>query len=96
MRPSRSGRVCHREVLDGIHALLSERGSGPGPRVSIYTVVMRDRPRRSPTSPTSPPTPASTTTSRSLSPCPDYKLFAERCHTLEDIAAVEDQLRRLQ
>ncbi|MEU8579479.1 hypothetical protein [Streptomyces abikoensis] len=31
--------------LDGIRTLLSERGSGPGPRVGIYTVVMRDRPQ---------------------------------------------------
>ncbi|MFE9679282.1 radical SAM protein [Streptomyces sp. NPDC006259] len=97
LRPSRSGRVGHREVLDGIRTLLSERGSGPGPRVGIYTVVMRDRPQEI----TDVARLASDVGVDYYVPQPislpaDHKLFAERCHTAEDVAAVEDQLRRLQ
>lgn len=97
LRPSRSGRVGHREVLDGLRTLLSERGSGPGPRVGIYTVVMRDRPQEI--------TDVARLASdigvdyyvpQPISLPPDHKLFAERCHTPEDIPAVEDHLRRLQ
>lgn len=97
LRPSRSGRVGHREVLDGIRTLLSERGSGPGPRVGIYTVVMRDRPQEI----TDVARLASEVGVDYYVPQPislpsDHKLFAERCHTPEDVPAVEDQLRRLQ
>lgn len=97
LRPSRSGRVGHHEVLDGIRTLLSERGSGPGPRVGIYTVVMRDRPQEI--------TDVAQLASyigvdyyvpQPISLPPDHKLFAERCHTPEDVPAVEDQLLRLQ
>ncbi|MFJ9821174.1 radical SAM protein [Streptomyces sp. NPDC101151] len=97
LRPSRSGRVGHREVLDGIRTLLSERGSGPGPRVGIYTVVMRDRPQEI--------TDVARLASEAgvdyyvpqpISLPPEHKLFAERCHTPEDVPAVIDQLDRLQ
>ncbi|GLW49679.1 hypothetical protein Stsp02_53400 [Streptomyces sp. NBRC 14336] len=97
LRPSRSGRVGHREVLAGIRTLLDERGSGPGPRVGIYTVVMRDRPQEI----TDVARLASAVgvdyyVPQPISLPPDHKLFAERCHTPEDVPAVEDQLRRLQ
>ncbi|MEU3355148.1 radical SAM protein [Streptomyces sp. NPDC037389] len=97
LRPSRSGRVGHREVLTGIRTLLSERGSEPGPRVGIYTVVMRDRPQEI--------TDAARLAAdvgveyyvpQPISLPPEHKLFAERCHTAEDVPAVADQLRRLQ
>ncbi|MFB6884188.1 radical SAM protein [Streptomyces noursei] len=97
LRPSRSGRVGHREVLDGIRTLLNERGSGPSPRVGIYTVVMRDRPQEI--------TDVARLASdmgvdyyvpQPISLPPDHKLFDERCHTPEDVPAVEAQLRRLQ
>lgn len=97
LRPSRSGLVGHREVLAGIRTLLSERGSGPSPRVGIYTVVMRDRPQEI----TDVARLASDAGVDYYVPQPislpaDHKLFAERCHSAEDVAAVEDQLRLLQ
>ncbi|RMI46715.1 radical SAM protein [Streptomyces triticirhizae] len=97
LRPSRSGRVGHREVLAGIRTLLRERGSEPGPRVGVYTVVMRDRPQEI--------TDVARLASdigvdyyvpQPISLPPDHKLFAERCHTSGDVPAVKDQLRRLQ
>ncbi|GAA3875336.1 radical SAM protein [Streptomyces sedi] len=96
LRPSRSGRVGHREVLAGIRTLLGERGCEPAPRVGIYTVVMRDRPQEI--------TDVARLASdigvdyyvpQPISLPPDHGLFAERCHTLEDVPVVKDQLRRL-
>ncbi|MFC9585820.1 radical SAM protein [Streptomyces yangpuensis] len=97
LRPSRSGRVGYNEVLAGIRTLLDARGSGPGPRVGIYTVVMRNRPQEI--------TDVARLASdlgvdyyvpQPISLAPDHKLFDEKCHTAEDVPAVEEQLRRLQ
>ncbi|WP_042380238.1 radical SAM protein [Streptacidiphilus melanogenes] len=96
LRPTRTG-IGHREVLAGIRTLLGERGSGPGPRVGIYTVVIRDRPQEI--------TDVARLASeigvdyyvpQPISLTPDHKLFAERCHTAADVPAVEGQLRELQ
>ncbi|MBV9024153.1 MAG: radical SAM protein [Streptomycetaceae bacterium] len=97
LRPSRSGRVGHHEVLAGIRTLLSERGSGPAPRVGIYTVVMRDRPQEiTDVARLAREVGVDYYVPQPISLPPDHKLFDERCHTPEDIPAVEDQLRRLQ
>ncbi|GAA2718502.1 MULTISPECIES: radical SAM protein [Streptomyces] len=97
LRPSRSGRVGHREVLAGIRALLSERGSAPVPRVGIYTVVMRERPQEiTDVARLASDVGVDYYVPQPISLPPDHKLFAERCHTPKDVAAVEDQLRRLQ
>ncbi|MFG3429502.1 radical SAM protein [Streptomyces californicus] len=97
LRPSRSGRVGHREVLDGIRTLLSERGTGPGPRVGIYTVVMRGRPQEiTAVADVAAQLGVDYYVPQPISLPPDHKLFADRCHTAEDVDAVEDQLRRLQ
>ncbi|MFE4512659.1 radical SAM protein [Kitasatospora sp. NPDC056783] len=97
LRPSRSGRAGHREVLAGIRTLLDERGQGPGPRVGIYTVVIRARPQEI------------TNVARlaaeigvdyyvpqPISLPPGHKLFTERCHTAADAPAVEQELLRLE
>ncbi|MBD0689375.1 radical SAM protein [Streptomyces sp. CBMA123] len=97
LRPSRSGRVGHREVLDGIRTLLGERGSGPGPRVGIYTVVIRDRPQEiTDVARLAREIGVDYYVPQPISLPPDHKLFAERCHTPGDVPAVEDELRRLQ
>lgn len=97
LRPSRSGRVGHREVLAGISTLLSERGSGPGPRVGIYTVVIRDRPHEiTDVAHLAREIGVDYYVPQPISLPPDHKLFAERCHTPEDAPAVEEELRRLQ
>ncbi|MGV9269439.1 radical SAM protein [Kitasatospora sp. NPDC003701] len=97
LRPSRSGRVGHREVLDGIRTLLSERGSGPSPRVGIYTVVIRDRPHEiTKVAHLAREIGVDYYVPQPISLPPDHKLFAERCHTPSDVPAVEDELRRLQ
>lgn len=97
LRPSRSGRVGHREVLEGIRTLLSERGSGPDLRVGIYTVVMRDRPQEiTDVARLASDVGVDYYVPQPISLPPDHKLFAERCHTPADVPAVEDQLRRLQ
>ncbi|MGC0314880.1 radical SAM protein [Kitasatospora acidiphila] len=97
LRPSRSGRVGHLEVLAGIRALLRERGSGPGPRVGIYTVVIRDRPQEiTGVARLAREVGVDYYVPQPISLPPDHKLFAERCHTASDVPAVEDELRRLQ
>ncbi|MFB8040519.1 radical SAM protein [Streptomyces hydrogenans] len=97
LRPSRSGRVGHREVLAGIRTLLDERGPGAGPRVGIYTVVMRDRPQEiTDVARLAADVGVDYYVPQPISLPADHKLFAERCHTAEDVPAVEDQLRRLQ
>ncbi|MFE4333272.1 radical SAM protein [Streptomyces sp. NPDC056831] len=97
LRPSRSGRVGHHEVLAGIRTLLSERGSGPGPRVGIYTVVVRDRPQEiTDVARIAREVGVDYYVPQPISLPPDHKLFKERCHTLKDVPAVADQLRRLQ
>lgn len=97
LRPSRSGRTGYREVLDGIRTLLGERGSGPAPRVGVYTVVMRDRPQEiTDVARLASEVGVDYYVPQPISLPPGHKLFAERCHTPGDVAAVEDQLRRLQ
>lgn len=97
LRPSRSGRVGHREVLDGIRALLAERGNGRAPRVGVYTVVMRDRPQEiTAMARLASEAGADYYVPQPISLPPGHKLFAQRSHTAADVPAVGDQLRRLQ
>ncbi|MDX3098999.1 radical SAM protein [Streptomyces sp. ME19-03-3] len=97
LRPSRSGRVGHREVMDGIHMLLNERGPLPGPRIGIYTVVIRDRPQEiTDVARLASEVGVDYYVPQPISLPPGHKLFAERCHTPADVPAVEEQLRRLQ
>ncbi|MGW6388976.1 radical SAM protein [Streptomyces sp. NPDC055103] len=97
LRPSRSGRVGHHEVLAGIRTLLNARGPRPSPRVGIYTVVMRSRPQEI--------TEVARLASelgvdyyvpQPISLARDHKLFDELCHTSDEAPAVADQLHQLQ
>lgn len=97
LRPSRSGRVGHREVLAGIRTLLDARGPKPSPRIGIYTVVMRSRPQEiTEVARLASEIGADYYVPQPISLPPGHKLFDELCHTTEDVPAVADQLRRLQ
>ncbi|MFD8782548.1 radical SAM protein [Kitasatospora sp. NPDC059599] len=97
LRPSRSGRVGHREVLAGIRTLLGERGDGAGPRVGIYTVVIRERPQEiTDVARLAAEIGVDYYVPQPISLPRDHKLFAERCHTAADVPSVEEQLLHLQ
>ncbi|MFJ6771810.1 radical SAM protein [Kitasatospora sp. NPDC091257] len=97
LRPSRSRRVGHREVLAGIRTLLDERGDGAGPRVGIYSVVIRERPQEiTAVARLAAEIGVDYYVPQPISLPPDHKLFAERCHTADDVPAVEEQLLHLQ
>ncbi|MFG2918122.1 radical SAM protein [Kitasatospora sp. NPDC048298] len=97
LRPSRSGRAGHREVLAGIRTLLVERADRPGPRVGIYTVVIRERPQEiTAVARLAAEIGVDYYVPQPISLPPDHKLFAERCHTGADVPAVEEELLRLQ
>lgn len=97
MRPSRSGRAGYREVLAGVRTLLNLRGSAPGPRVGIYTVVYRSRPQEiTDVARLAGELGVDYYVPQPVSLPPGHKLFDELCHTPDDVPAVADQLDRLQ
>ncbi|MEV0003432.1 radical SAM protein [Micromonospora sp. NPDC050980] len=40
-RPARNGKHAHQDVISGIQALITARGSSPSPRVGLYSVITR-------------------------------------------------------
>ncbi|WP_028649034.1 radical SAM protein [Nocardiopsis sp. CNT312] len=96
LRPSRSGRFGYDQVLEGIEALLRARGTGPVPRVGIYTVVMRPRPQEiTGMARLAADLGVDYYVPQPISLAPGHALFEELAHRPEDVAAVADELDRL-
>lgn len=96
LRPSRSGRFGYDQVLEGIRALLDARGEKPSPRVGIYTVVMRPRPREiGDVARLATELGVDYYVPQPISLANDHHLFEELAHRPEDVAAVADELDAL-
>lgn len=96
LRPSRSGRFGHEDVLAGIRALLQARGGQHAPRVGIYTVVMRERPQEiTDMAHLADQVGVDYYVPQPISLTPDHKLFDELTHRREDLQAVAEQLDHL-
>lgn len=96
LRPSRSGRFGHPDVLDGIRTLLRARGQQAWPRVGIYTVVMRHGPHEiTDVARLGADLGVDYYVPQPISLAPGHKLFTELTHTADDAGAVAEQLGRL-
>ncbi|WP_037905410.1 radical SAM protein [Actinacidiphila yeochonensis] len=97
LRPSRSGKFGHADVVAGIQALLRARGTGPAPRVGIYSVVMRPAPQEiTQVARLGADLGVDYFVPQPISLAPDHKLFDELAHTPEDTVTVAQELGRLQ
>lgn len=94
MRPG--GRFGYRDVLQGIETLRRARAEQPGPRVGIYTVVVRSRPQEiTDVARLAVDLGVDYYVPQPISLAPDHELFQELSHTPGDVGPVGEQLAEL-
>lgn len=96
MRPSRSGRFGHRDVLEGIGALLKARAGHSAPKVGIYTVITRSRPQEiTDVARLAADLGVDYYVPQPMSLPPGHALFTRMCHTPADVGNVAAHLDEL-